>query len=68
MSGATFRRIRADEVLPGMRVARARSHSFRDVTATVLEESAKVGGIAHAVPSTILEVVRALDRLNGGSE
>jgi hypothetical protein len=30
----TFRRIRADEVQPGMRVARARSHSFRLVTAT----------------------------------
>jgi len=30
--------------------------------ADVLEESAKVGGIAHAVPTTILEIVRALDR------
>jgi hypothetical protein len=30
----TFRRIRADEVQPGMRVSRARSHSFRPVLAT----------------------------------
>lgn len=34
MSTATFRRIRADEVMPGMRVARARSHGFALVTAT----------------------------------
>lgn len=30
----TFRKIRADEVQPGMRVSRARSHSFHLVTAT----------------------------------
>lgn len=31
---ATFRRIRADEVMPGMRVARAKTHQFKLVTAT----------------------------------
>jgi hypothetical protein len=32
--------------------------------ADVYEESAKMGGIMHALPTTMLEVVRALDRLN----
>lgn len=39
----TFRKIRADEVQPGMRVSRARSHSFHLVTATeTLPETTRI--------------------------
>lgn len=34
MSAVTFRKVRADEIQPGMMVARHRSHSYKRVTAT----------------------------------
>lgn len=34
MSAVTFRKIRADEIQPGMRVARHRSHSYKRVEST----------------------------------